>query len=128
VNNPINCSVHFILFGISHTFVLLEFLLRPLFPQYLNWADFATFSLYFLLGFILQINQKIILFIEKNAYKFLLIAISCWSVYLINKTALDSISIPEYTLNYFLSLHFKKPKQHQLGTCIYRAWKEISGL
>ena len=88
-------------------FVLLEFLLRPLFPQYLNWADFATFSLYFLLGFILQINQKIILFIEKNAYKFLLIAISCWSVYLINKTALDNISIPEYTLNYFLSIILK---------------------
>lgn len=88
-------------------FVLLEFLLRPLFPQYLNWADFATFSLYFLLGLILQINQKIIFFIEKNAYKFLLIAIICWSLYLINKTALDSISIPEYTLNYLLSIILK---------------------
>jgi glucans biosynthesis protein C len=88
-------------------FVLLEFLLRPLFPQYLNWADFATFSLYFLFGFVLQINQKIILFIEKNTYKFLLIAISCWSVYLINKTFLDNISIPEYTLNYFLSIILK---------------------
>lgn len=88
-------------------FVLLEFLLRPLFPQYLNWADFATFSLYFLLGLILQINQKIIFFIEKNDYKFLLIAIICWSLYLINKTALDSISIPEYTLNYLLSIILK---------------------
>jgi hypothetical protein len=88
-------------------FVLLEFLLRPLFPQYLNWADFATFSLYFLLGFILQINQKIILFIEKNAYKFLLIAITCWSLYLINKTFLDNISIPAYTLDYFFSIILK---------------------
>lgn len=88
-------------------FVLLEFLLRPLFPQYLNWADFATFSLYFLLGLILQINQKIIFFNEKNDYKFLLIAIICWSLYLINKTALDSISIPEYTLNYLLSIILK---------------------
>lgn len=88
-------------------FVLLEFLLRPLFPQYLNWADFATFSLYFLFGFILQINQKIILFIEKNAYKLLLIAFSCWSFYLINKTFLDNISIPEYTFNYFFSIILK---------------------
>ena len=88
-------------------FVLLEFLLRPAFPQYLNWADFATFSLYFLLGFLLQINQKIILFIEKNAYKFLLIAITCWSLYLINRTFLDNISIPEYTLNYFFSIILK---------------------
>lgn len=88
-------------------FVLLEFLLRPLFPQYLNWADFATFSLYFLLGFILQINQTIILFIEKNAYKYLLIAITCWSLYLINKTFLDNISIPAYTLDYFSSIILK---------------------
>lgn len=88
-------------------FVLLEFLLRPLFPQYLNWADFATFSIYFLFGFMLQINQKIILFIEKNAHKFLLIGITCWSLYLINKTFLDNISIPEYTLNYFFSIILK---------------------
>ena len=51
-------------------FVLLEFLLRPLFPQYLNWADFATFSLYFLFGFILQINPQIVLFIEKMLLSF----------------------------------------------------------
>jgi len=88
-------------------FVLLEFLLRPLFPQYLNWADFATFSLYFLFGFLMQINQKIILFIEKYAYKFLLIAIFCWSLYLINKSFLDNISIPEYTLSYFFSIILK---------------------
>jgi glucans biosynthesis protein C len=88
-------------------FVLLEFLLRPLFPQYLNWADFATFSLYFLFGFVLQINQKISLFIEKNAYRFLLTAITCWSLYLINKIFLDNISIPEYNLNYFLSIILK---------------------
>jgi glucans biosynthesis protein C len=88
-------------------FVLLEFLLRPVFPQYLNWADFATFSLYFLFGFLLQINQKIILFIEKNAYKFLTIAIFCWSLYLINRSFLDNISIPEYTLNYFFSIILK---------------------
>jgi glucans biosynthesis protein C len=88
-------------------FVLLEFLLRPVFPQYLNWADFATFSLYFLFGFLLQINQKIILFIEKNAYKFVTIAIFCWSLYLINRSFLDNISIPEYTLNYFFSIILK---------------------
>lgn len=88
-------------------FVLLEFLLRPVFPHYLNWADFATFSLYFLFGFILQVNQKIILFIENNAYKFLTIAIFCWSLYLINKSFLDNISMPEYTLNYFFSIILK---------------------
>lgn len=88
-------------------FVLLEFLLRPVFPHYLNWADFATFSLYFLFGFLLQINQNIILFIEKNAFKFLLIAITCWSLYLINKTFLDNISIPDYNLNYFFSIILK---------------------
>jgi glucans biosynthesis protein C len=88
-------------------FVLLEFLLRPAFPQYLNWADFASFSLYFLLGFLLQINQKIILFIEKNAYKFLLIAVTCWSLYLLNRTFLDHISIPEYTMNYLFSINLK---------------------
>jgi glucans biosynthesis protein C len=88
-------------------FVLLEFLLRPLFPQYLNWADFAIFSLYFLFGFVLLINQNIILFIEKNSYKFLLTAITCWSLYLIKKTFLDNISIPEYNLNYFFSIILK---------------------
>jgi glucans biosynthesis protein C len=88
-------------------FVLLEFLLRPVFPEYLNWADFATFSLYFGLGFLLQINSQIIVFIEKNTYKYLLIAISCWSLYLLNKASLDGISVPEYTLNYFLSIILK---------------------
>lgn len=88
-------------------FVLLEFLLRPLFPDYLNWADFATFSLYFLFGFLMQINQKITLIIEKSAYKFLLIAVTCWSLYLINKKFLDNISIPEYTSNYLFSIILK---------------------
>lgn len=88
-------------------FALLEFLLRPLFPQYLNWADFVIFSLYFILGFILQVNPKIILFIEKNAHKFLLIAITCWSLYLINKTFLDNISMPDYNWKFFFSIILK---------------------
>jgi hypothetical protein len=88
-------------------FVLFEFLLRPMFPEYLNWADFASFSLYLLIGFLLQINPQIISFIEKHSIKFLLIAITCWSLYLLNKTFLDSISIPEYTLNYFFSIILK---------------------
>ena len=88
-------------------FVLLEFLLRPIFPDYLNWADFATFSLYFVTGFLLQINPQIIQFIEKHTYKFLLTAIACWSLYLLNKSLLDSISVPEYSFNYLLSIILK---------------------
>ena len=88
-------------------FTLLEFILRPIFPQYLNWADFAIFSLYFLLGFILQLNHSIILFVEKHALKFLLTGVICWSLYLINKSLLDSISMPEYSFNYFLSIILK---------------------
>ena len=36
-----------------------------------------------------------------------MIAISCWSLYLINKASLDNISIPGYNLNYFFSIIFK---------------------
>ncbi len=92
---------------IAIPFVAVEFLLRPIFPEYLNWADFAAFSLYFVLGFLLQINPLIIKFIEKHAFKFLLIAIASWSIYLFNKTALDAISVPAYTLNYLLSIVLK---------------------
>ncbi len=88
-------------------FIILEFLLRPVFPEYLNWADFAIFSLYFFLGFLSQINRKVISFIERHAYRFLLLAISCWSFYLLNKNVLDNISVPEYTLNFFLSIILK---------------------
>ncbi len=93
--------------GILIPFVLLEFLLRPIFPEYLNWADFAAFSLYFVLGFLLQINPQFIAFIEKHTYKFLLIAIACWSLYLFNKTSLDSISVPGHAFTYFLSIILK---------------------
>ncbi len=88
-------------------FILLEFLLRPVFPEYLNWADFAIFSLYFLLGFLLHINPQIIAFVEKHTYKFLLIGVVCWCLYLLNKTGLDGISIPGYSFSYFFSVILK---------------------
>jgi hypothetical protein len=88
-------------------FVVLEFILRPLFPGYLDWADFAIYSLFFLYGFMFQLSDTVIAAIEKFAYLFLLTGVMCWGAYLLNKEALDQMSTPEYSISYMLTIVLK---------------------
>lgn len=88
-------------------FVVLEFILRPLFPGYLDWADFAIYSLFFLYGFMFQLSDTVIAAIEKFAYLFLLTGVMCWGAYLLNKEALDQMSTPVYSISYMLTIVLK---------------------
>lgn len=81
-------------------FIFFDFLLRPVFPGYLNWADFAVYSLFFLYGFLFQINEKFIRLFEQYALLFLLIGIICWIGYLLNKETFDQMSLPEHSWSY----------------------------
>ncbi|MFC2152935.1 acyltransferase family protein [Bacteroidota bacterium] len=55
--------------------ILFEITLRPLFPGYLNWADFFVYSMYFLLGYIFMTQRNFIELTRKHTYLFLNIGI-----------------------------------------------------
>lgn len=88
-------------------FVLIEFLLRPLFPSYLDWADFGLYSLYFFYGFLFHIHKDFIRIIERYGYLFLSVGIICWITYVCNREMLDQISYPQYSVQYLFSLLLK---------------------
>ena len=88
-------------------FIVLEFALRPPYPGYLDWADFAIYSLFFLYGYMFQLSDTAISVIERFAYMFLLIGVMCWSVYLLNRAVLDQMSVPEYSSKYILMIVLK---------------------
>ena len=59
------------------TLVLINIILRPHFPQYLNWADFFHFLLFFYLGFsFVPFREKFQITLNKYRYPLLIIAIS----------------------------------------------------
>jgi glucans biosynthesis protein C len=88
-------------------FVILEFALRPLYPGYLDWADFAIYSLFFLYGFIFQLSDTIVPAIEKYLFTFLMIGVVIWGGYLLNKEIVDQISVPTYSIRYFFTVVIK---------------------
>jgi glucans biosynthesis protein C len=80
--------------------ILFEFALRPIFPRYLDWADFAMYSLFFFYGFIFQLSEHAARMLAQYAYVFLLIGVTCWAYYVFNRPMLDEMSMPEYSWQY----------------------------
>jgi glucan biosynthesis protein C len=55
--------------------VIFEIALRPLFPGYLDWADFFVYAMYFLTGYIFMTQRNFIESARKYTYYFLNIGI-----------------------------------------------------
>jgi glucans biosynthesis protein C len=87
--------------------ILFEFVLRPVFPSYLDWADFAMYSLFFLYGYIFQLNENSATMLNKFAYIFLLIGVICWTSYVFNRSVLDDMSRPDYSLKYLATVFIR---------------------
>jgi glucans biosynthesis protein C len=87
--------------------IMVDFLLRPVFPAYLDWADFAVYGVFFLYGFILPMNENVIALVEKYTFYFLATGVICWVAYVLNKRMFDELSIPGYTLSFLGSLVIK---------------------
>jgi len=64
--------------------IILDYILRPIFPRYLDWADFAHYGMYFLLGYICMVFMDLTKFAKENIYYFLVFGIisSMASLYL----------------------------------------------
>ncbi len=87
--------------------IIVDYSLRPLFPSYLEWADFMVYLFYFLYGFAFQVNHKTIENIEKNTYLFLGVGTTIWLIYMINQANIDMVSQPEHSWTFLLISIFR---------------------
>ncbi|MBU8893345.1 MAG: acyltransferase family protein [Bacteroidales bacterium] len=55
--------------------ILFEIVLRPLFPGYLDWADFFVYAMYFITGYIFMTQRSFVESTHKYTYYFLNIGI-----------------------------------------------------
>lgn len=78
--------------------LIFDFLIRPLFPEYRDWADFINYGFFFLLGYLAMVHKNIILFSKKYTYLFFLFGFFAALVYL------------------FLYSEFPEVQRHELGT------------
>jgi len=54
--------------------IISEVLLRPNYGEYLNWADFFQYSIFFLMGYIFMVFENYTSVVKKYTYLFLVIA------------------------------------------------------
>lgn len=66
---------HCYIYTLCVPLLVIDFILRVPFPEYLNWADFFDFIYFFIFGFLIFSNKEIIETVKKNASRNLLIAI-----------------------------------------------------
>lgn len=98
------------LWNLSYLFIpliFIEFLLRPQYPDYLNWADFAVYTTYFLLGYLFQLNENLIQAVERNVRVLLTIGISCTLVSILLRAQLAQWSVPQLRWEYLLIIALK---------------------
>ena len=77
-------------FGVLFFLLLIliaDYILRPIFPQYLDWADFAHYSIYFILGYLCMVIPGFTKTININLFYFLILGTmsSLVSLYLFYK-------------------------------------------
>ncbi len=75
--------------------ILVRVLLKPIFSEYTDWADFFTYMLPFLYGFLFMSDPEFINIIKKKTYLFLVVGIIC-SIYFMYTAFQDPLNIQEY--------------------------------
>lgn len=85
--------------------LVIDFIFRVPFPDYLNWADFFDFMYFFILGFLLFSNKKMMEVVKKNAWNNLYIGIVSISIlgYLAMFTDFtkNMVAAPAWSFQYF---------------------------
>ncbi|OUR91167.1 hypothetical protein A9Q87_11905 [Flavobacteriales bacterium 34_180_T64] len=75
--------------------ILVRVLLKPIFSEYTDWADFLIYMLPFLYGFLFMSNPDFINIIKKKTYLFLVVGVIS-SGYFIYAAFQDPLNIQEY--------------------------------
>lgn len=81
--------------------IILDLILRPIYPDYRNWADFINYGLFFLLGYSAMIYSNIVTNAKRYTYLFLGVGVLVALVYL------------------FLYSQFPKVQNHEASTSFY---------
>lgn len=81
--------------------IFLDFLFRPLYPDYLNWADFIVYTFFFLLGYLFQLNAGFIRQVMSAMPKLLIVGLICSSIPIVFDEQLTQWLVPEHRPEYF---------------------------
>lgn len=91
------------IFVLAIPLFLIRLLLKPIFPNYTDWADFFTYVWSFLYGFILINNHsELIIILQKNQKKFLVVGLICSLTLIVGSTKEELVATylnPEF--NYY---------------------------
>jgi glucan biosynthesis protein C len=80
--------------------ICIEFLLRPSYPDYLNWADFAVYTVYFLLGYLFQLSTGFTRKVVKAMPTLLIVGIICSLAPSVFTSQIAEWSVPSLRLEY----------------------------
>ncbi|MEL6536148.1 MAG: acyltransferase family protein [Bacteroidota bacterium] len=86
--------------GILWLMVVLEFILRPWYPDYLSWADFAVYTSYFLIGHALAIQPQWVTRMEKYWAVLLGAGVVCTGLSWVFANHLATWSVPSHSIPY----------------------------
>jgi glucans biosynthesis protein C len=97
----------FKLFYLFVPLIAIDFFLRPLYPTYLNWADFAVYTVYFLLGYLFQLSDSFINQVARNLPILLLIGVSCTLPSTLFRDMIAQWSAPVHQWEYLVIIALK---------------------
>lgn len=75
--------------------ILIRVLLKPMYSQYTDWADFLVYMLPFVYGFLFMSDSDFITIIKKKTFLFLAVGVIS-SVYFMYNAIIDPLNIQEY--------------------------------
>ncbi|MEH6536786.1 MAG: acyltransferase family protein [Psychroserpens sp.] len=75
--------------------ILIRVILKPMYSEYTDWADFLIYMLPFIYGFLFMSDPEFINIIKKKTYLFLVVGLIS-SIYFIYSAFLDPLNIQEY--------------------------------
>jgi len=75
--------------------ILVRIILKPIYSEYTDWADFLIYMLPFIYGFLFMSDNDFITIIKKKTYLFLVVGMLS-SIYFMYNAFLDPLNIQEY--------------------------------
>jgi len=86
--------------------ILVRVLLKPIYSEYTDWADFVIYLFPFLYGFLFMSDPEFINIIKKKMYLFLVVGVIC-SIYFLYTASQSPQNVQEYLHPSFSLLHIQ---------------------
>ncbi|HTE31768.1 MAG TPA: acyltransferase family protein [Chryseolinea sp.] len=87
--------------------IAVEFTSRPSFGAFLGWSDFANYTLFFFVGFLLQINRAPLRIIDEYTWVFLAVALLIWFGSSLSSDTAEIGNNPTFSWSFFLFIVLK---------------------